>query len=72
MEAQMKPSVTTSVKGSFPLLQPSPVQAVMAAFNANPPTAFVTSPSTNTQYSPTEIANDKESLYTPSKWMERA
>lgn len=36
-EAQMKPSIPKSVKGAFPLLQPSPVRAVMAAFRAHPP-----------------------------------
>ncbi|KAJ2929322.1 hypothetical protein H1R20_g7775, partial [Candolleomyces eurysporus] len=37
-EAQMKPSLTTSTKGTFPMPQPSPVHAVMAAFSANRPT----------------------------------
>ena len=67
-EAQMKPSVTTSVKGSFPLPQPSPVCAVMAAFNANPPTAFATSPSTHTQHHPTKTADDENPVVvTPSR-----
>ena len=67
-EAQMKPSTTTSIKGSFPLPQPSPVRAVMASFNVNPPTAFATSPSTHTQYSPNETANDETLvLVTPSR-----
>ncbi|KAF8876881.1 hypothetical protein CPB84DRAFT_1736288 [Gymnopilus junonius] len=43
----MKPSQTTSVKGSFPLPQSTPVRTVMAAFNANLPTSFMTSPTTH-------------------------
>jgi hypothetical protein len=39
-EKAMKPSLPTSTKGSFPLLQPSPVHAIIAAFNSHPPTAF--------------------------------
>ena len=83
-EEQMKPSVTTSIKGSFPLPQPSPVRAVIASFDANPPTALATSPSTHTQHCPTETPDDENpvtpsrrkrgpeidpSLYTPSKRM---
>ncbi|KAF8154642.1 hypothetical protein B0H34DRAFT_799403 [Crassisporium funariophilum] len=60
-EAQMKPSLTTLTKGSFPLPQPSPVRAVMAAFNVNPPTAFATSPSTHISHHPAQIA-DVENL----------
>jgi hypothetical protein len=40
LEKAMKPSLPTSTKGSFPLLQLSPVHAVIAAFNSCPPTAF--------------------------------
>ena len=67
-EAQMKPSVTTSIKGSFLLPQPSPVRAVMASFNANPPTAFATSRSTHTEPCPTETTDDENpALVTPSR-----
>ena len=37
---QMKPSEPTSVKGTFPLPQPSPVRAVMVTFDNHLPTAF--------------------------------
>ena len=67
-EAQMKPSVTTSIKGCFPLPQPSPVRAVMASFNANPPTAFAVSPSTHTQRHPAESDDDENLIMlTPSR-----
>jgi hypothetical protein len=46
-EDQMKPSIPHSVKGSFPLPQPSPVRAVIAAFHHQPPTSFNVSPSTH-------------------------
>jgi len=39
-EDQMKPSIATSVKGSFPLPQPEVVCTVMAAIDKNPPTSF--------------------------------
>jgi hypothetical protein len=45
-EKQLKPSLPTSIKGSFPLPQPSPVHAVIAAMAAHPPTAFELSPTT--------------------------
>lgn len=44
---QMKPSIETSVKGSFPLPQPSPVRAVIAAFRHQPPTTFDTDEDTH-------------------------
>lgn len=67
-EAQMKPSVTTSIKGCFPLPQPSPVRAVMASFNANPPTAFAVSPSTHTRHRPSESDDDENLvMLTPSR-----
>lgn len=43
-ESQLKPSLATSTKASFPLPQPSPVRRVMSAFRANPPTRFDTDP----------------------------
>jgi hypothetical protein len=43
-EKQLKPSLPTSTKGSFPLPQPSPVRAIMAAITAHPPTSFNLSP----------------------------
>ena len=46
-EDQMKPSIATSVKGSFPLPQPGVVRTVMAAIDQNPPTSFSISPSTH-------------------------
>lgn len=77
---QMKPSVTTSVKGSFPLPQPSPVRAIMAVFCTKPPTAYDVSenilasgshsaledPSTPTRRHTIDL-NIDPSLYTPSK-----
>ena len=65
MEEQMKPSVTTSIKEGFPLPQPSPICAVIASFDANPPTALATLPSTHMQHCPTETPDD-ENLVTPS------
>ena len=44
-EKQMKPSLPTSTESSFPLPQPSPVQAIIAAMGSQPPTAFNLSPS---------------------------
>lgn len=44
---QMKPSNPHSIKGSFPMAQPSPIRAIMAAMDANPPTAFDVSPRTH-------------------------
>jgi hypothetical protein len=40
--SQMKPNVPTAIKGAFPLPQPSPVCAVIAAFHHQPPTVFNT------------------------------
>lgn len=77
-EDQMKPSIPTSIKGSFPLPQPSPVRAVMASFRAQPPTTFDTSedaylvpldnetPDTPTQKRTIHPTMDT-SLYTPTK-----
>ena len=45
-EKQMKLSLTTSVEGSFPLVQASPVRAVMAAFTTLPEDSFTMSPQT--------------------------
>ena len=47
LEDQMKSSITTSVKGSFPLPQPEVVHTVMAAIDKNPPTSFSISPTTH-------------------------
>jgi hypothetical protein len=44
---QMKPSEPTSIKGSFPLPQPSPVRAIMSAYWRQPPTAFDIDPNTD-------------------------
>ncbi|KAJ3499646.1 hypothetical protein NMY22_g19492 [Coprinellus aureogranulatus] len=63
-ETQMKPSLTTSVKGTFPLPQPSPVRAVMAAM-AKHPMGTTTPP-----YTPSLCRSYPEidpDLYTPSK-----
>lgn len=65
-EAQIKPSITTSTKGSFPLPQPSPVRVVMAAFHANPLTAFATSPSTHIPHHPTAANENRESDTVPT------
>jgi hypothetical protein len=80
LPSQMKPSLSTSVKGAFPLQQTSPVRAVMAAFRACPPTSFDTSPDTHTVARPslddTPIASTSKhtldsdidpALFTPSK-----
>jgi hypothetical protein len=45
-EKQMAPSLPTSTKGTFPLPQPSPVRAIIAAMGAQPPMAFDLSPTT--------------------------
>jgi len=79
-EDQMKPSIATSVKGSFPLPQPEVVRTVMAAIDKNPPTSFSISPTTHrvasgsenippetptrTRQRPLDIDPD---LYTPTK-----
>ena len=47
LEDQMKPSIATSVKESFPLPQPEVVCMVMAAIDKNPPTSFSISPTTH-------------------------
>lgn len=44
---QMKPSEPSSVKGVFPLQQPSPVRAIMTAFRQHPPTTFDIDPYTH-------------------------
>ena len=46
-ESQLKPSLMTSTKASFPLPQTSPVCAVISALRANLPTSFDLSPSTH-------------------------
>ncbi|KAH9994570.1 hypothetical protein BJV74DRAFT_770170 [Russula compacta] len=84
MEQQMKPSIPSTMKEAFPLSQPSPVCAVMAAFHHNPPMLFDISPPTymHTQsyadsdvnlMSPTLKHVIDESidpaLFMPSKWM---
>ena len=43
-DKQLKPSLSTSTKGSFPLPQPSPVRTIIAAMTACPPTSFDLSP----------------------------
>ncbi|PPQ88047.1 hypothetical protein CVT26_000593, partial [Gymnopilus dilepis] len=77
----MKPSTTTSVKGEFPLPQPSPVRAIIAAFDPHgpapvaplTPVAGSGSISPETQYSPSSSRrrirdeNIDPALYTPSK-----
>jgi hypothetical protein len=79
-EDQTKPSIPTSVKGSFPLPQPEVVRTVMAAIDKNPPTSFSISPTTyriasgsqnvppetpmRRRQRPVEIDPD---LYTPTK-----
>ncbi|KAF7336140.1 DDE-domain-containing protein [Mycena venus] len=73
---QMKPAEATSTKGGFPLLQPSPVRAVMAALHHNPPTAFAVDPDTFipvggsvTPQCRSRDPNIDPALYTPSKRM---
>ena len=43
-EKQMKPSLPTSTRGTFPLTQPSPVRAILKAMANQPPTSFDLSP----------------------------
>lgn len=77
---QMKPSMPSSTKDSFPLPQPSPVRAVIAAFRSQPPTLFDTDPSTHSvsaaagpsgtphpAYKRTIDSVVDPELYTPSK-----
>jgi DDE superfamily endonuclease len=47
-DGQMKPSLPTSTKTSFPILQPSPVKAIITAMGSHPPTSFELSPTTHT------------------------
>ena len=47
-DEQMKPSLPTSTKSSFPILQPSPVEAIITAMGSHPPTSFELSPTTHT------------------------
>ncbi|KAF8592789.1 DDE-domain-containing protein, partial [Ramaria rubella] len=68
--AQMKPSEPSSIKGVFPLPQPSPVRGVIATFHHQPPTSFDISPDTHTRSSSPTLERDPNidpSLYTPSK-----
>ena len=44
----MKPSLPTSTKISFPILQPSPVKAIITAMGSHPPTSFELSPTMHT------------------------
>jgi hypothetical protein len=44
-EKAMKPSLLSSIKGSFPLPQPSPIKAILSAMGSCPPTNFDLSPS---------------------------
>jgi hypothetical protein len=79
-KTQIKPNIPTPTKNSFPLVQTSPVQCVMAVFQSHPPTAFDVSPNThaavsgNSPETPTHRKhaidpNIDPSLYTPSKCM---
>jgi hypothetical protein len=45
----MKPSLPTSIRGSFPLPQTSPVRAIIKVMGSHPPTAFDLSPTHNPQ-----------------------
>ncbi|KIJ34009.1 hypothetical protein M422DRAFT_182639, partial [Sphaerobolus stellatus SS14] len=72
-ESQMKPSEVTSVKGSFPLPQPSPVRRIMATYHHQTVTPSLplvthTNLSSPQQGGPSELdPNIDPSLYTPSK-----
>ncbi|KAJ7281687.1 hypothetical protein C8J57DRAFT_980430, partial [Mycena rebaudengoi] len=76
---QMQPAEATSTKRAFPLLQLSPVCAVMAAFHHQPPTAFDVDPDTHAPSAvggsatapatPIRDPNIDPVLYTPSKRM---
>jgi hypothetical protein len=73
---QMKPSEPTSTKGAFPLMQPSPVRAIMASYHHHTPTTFDLDPETHAavggSVSPSRRVRDPTidpDLYTPSKRM---
>jgi hypothetical protein len=57
-EKQMKPSLPTSTESTFPLPQPSPVCAIIAAMGSRPPTQLETSPS----HFPTVSTNHRRAL----------
>jgi hypothetical protein len=48
-EKAVKASLPTSTKAGFPLVQPSPVRAVIVAMGAHPPTSFEVDPDTHTR-----------------------
>ena len=78
----MKLSLPTSTKTSFPILQPSPVQAIITVMGSHPPTSFDLSPmmhtaafACNMPATPSMLTRrycepmiDPE-LETPMKWM---
>ncbi|KIL62014.1 hypothetical protein M378DRAFT_81767, partial [Amanita muscaria Koide BX008] len=76
-QRQMMPSVPHSIKGSFPLPQPSPVRAIIAANRLHPPTAFDIDEETHTLTGCPETPSRRHlvdpnvdpELYTPSKRM---
>ena len=83
-ERKMAPSLPTSIKGTFPLPQTSPVWAIIAAMGAHPPTTFDlsptdapgpsqtihTSPETSSQRCDQDLNIDPDLDETPSKWMQ--
>jgi hypothetical protein len=46
-EKQLQLSLPTSTKGTFPILQPSPMHAIISAMGSHPPTTFELSPTTH-------------------------
>ncbi|KZP24924.1 hypothetical protein FIBSPDRAFT_856278, partial [Athelia psychrophila] len=72
-EKQMKASLPTSTRSSFPLPQPSPVRAIITAMGTHPPTQFELSPTHFALASPREPQIDPallpETPETPSKRM---
>jgi len=66
-EKQMKPSLPTSTKSTFPITQPSPVQAIIAAMGTHRPTSFELSPTTNSLPIPGPSHTTPASLITPSR-----
>jgi hypothetical protein len=58
-EAQIKPSLATSMRVEFSMPQPSPVHAIMNAMHVQPPTHF--------DLSPSNVASTSRLPQTPSR-----
>ncbi|PBK60943.1 hypothetical protein ARMSODRAFT_1026032 [Armillaria solidipes] len=64
-DQQMKPSESTSIKGAFPLLQPSPVHAVIAAFHHYKPTTFDLDPDNHIEIQDSSRISNEDWLSSP-------